>query len=101
MHALDFLSGAISMGFLICGLFFLHFWSRSRDELFLGFAVAFLLLSIGQALLSLTGLPVEERSWIYLLRLGAFLLIILAIWRKNLRASGDASRSGKHDHHQP
>lgn len=98
MHALDFLAGAISMGFLVCSLFFLRFWSRSRDELFLCFAVAFALLSIGQALLSLTGMAVEERSWIYLLRLAAFLIIILAIWRKNVRVSGDAPRSGKSDH---
>ena len=89
VHALDFLSGAVSMGFLVCGLFFLRFWSRSRDELFLGFAVAFALLSVAQALLSLTGVPVEERSWIYLLRLAAFLIIILAIGRKNARGGSD------------
>lgn len=85
MTVLDFLSGAVSMGFLICSLFFLRFWSRTRDELFLAFAVAFLLLCIGQALMALAGIPVEERSWIYLFRLAAFLLIIIAIWRKNLR----------------
>lgn len=85
MPELDFMSGAVSMGFLVCSLFFLRFWGRTRDELFLAFAVAFVLLSIGQALLALTGIPVEERSSIYLFRLGAFLLIILAIVRKNLR----------------
>jgi len=82
---LDFLSGAISMGFFVCGLFFLRFWTRSKDELFLGFAVAFVLLSVGQATLALTGVPVEERSWIYLLRLASFLIIIFVIWRKNSR----------------
>lgn len=82
---LDFLSGAVSMGFLLCSLFFLRFWSRTKDELFLAFAIAFMLMSIGQALLALTGIPVEERSWIYLFRLTAFLLIIAAIWRKNVR----------------
>lgn len=96
MPILDFLSGAISMGFFICALFFLRFWGRSRDELFLGFAIAFLLLSIVQALLSLTGIPVEERSWIYLLRLAAFLIIILAIWRKNAR--GPDVPDGGSDH---
>ncbi|HYD24852.1 MAG TPA: DUF5985 family protein [Croceibacterium sp.] len=84
MTLLDFLSGAITMGFLVCGLFFWRFWSRTRDSLFLWFAVAFWLLSIGQALLALTGIPVEERSWLYLIRLAAFLLIILAILRKNI-----------------
>lgn len=84
MTLLDFLSGAIAMGFLVGGLFFLRFWSRTRDGLFLSFAVAFWLLALGQTLLTLTGVPVEERSWIYLVRLAAFLLIIVAILRKNL-----------------
>jgi len=101
MPVLDFLSGAISMGFLVCGLFFLRCWSRARDELFLGFAVAFALLSVAQALLSLTGVPVEERSWIYLLRLAAFLIIILAIWRKNSRSSANHARPGTRDEDQP
>jgi hypothetical protein len=86
MTLLDFLSGAITMGFLVCGLFFWRFWSRTRDALFLSFAVAFWLLALGQALLALTGIPVEERSWLYLIRLAAFLLIIFAILRKNLGA---------------
>lgn len=86
MHLLDFLSGVVAMGFLVCGLFFLRFWSRTRDPLFASFAVAFWLLSIGQAMLALTGVPVEERSWLYLVRLAAFLLIIFAILRKNLGA---------------
>jgi hypothetical protein len=34
----------------------------------------------------LADIPVEERSWIFLLRLAAFILIICAIWRKNRRA---------------
>jgi hypothetical protein len=84
MTLLDFLSGALTMGFAVCGLFFWRFWKRTRDLLFPCFAVAFWLLALGQALLALTGIPVEERSWIYLLRLGAFLLIIFAILRKNV-----------------
>jgi hypothetical protein len=89
MPELDFLSGAVSMGFLVCSLFFLRFWTRTKDQLFLAFAVAFVFLSIGQAMLALTGIPVEERSWLYLFRLAAFLLIILAIVRKNLRGTRD------------
>lgn len=86
MTLLDFLSGAIAMGFLVCGLFFMRFWSRTRDPLFLSFAIAFWLLSSGQALLALAGIPVEERSWLYLIRLAAFSLIIIAILRKNIGA---------------
>ena len=86
MPVLDFLSGAITLGFLVCGLFFWRFLGRTRDALFAWFADAIWLLALGQALLALTGIPVEERSWIYLLRLAAFLLIIFAILRKNLGA---------------
>ena len=86
MTLLDFLSGAVTMGFFVCGLFFWQFRARTGDSLFLCFAIAFWLLALGQALLALTGIPVEERSWIYLLRLAAFLLIIFAIWRKNFGA---------------
>jgi uncharacterized membrane protein HdeD (DUF308 family) len=79
----QFLSGAITMGFAIAGLFFLRFWKDTRDSLFLKFAMAFFLLGIAQALLALANVPVEERSWIYLVRLLAFVLILVAIARKN------------------
>lgn len=78
-----FLSGAIAMGFLIAGLFFLRFWRRTSDGLFLAFAAAFWLLSLNHALITLADIPAEERSWIYLLRLAAFILIIVSIWNKN------------------
>lgn len=83
MTVYDFLSGAVSAGFLVAGLFFLRFWKRSGDGLFAWFAVAFWLLGTGQAVLALGGIPVEERSSIYLIRLVAFLLILFAILRKN------------------
>ena len=83
---IDFLSGAITLGFIIAGLFFVRFWRQTRDTLFISFAAAFWLLGIGQGLLSFTDIPVEERSWLYLLRLAAFLLILISIWRKNRRS---------------
>ena len=81
----DFLSGAITMGFVVAGLFFLRFWKRTREGLFVAFALAFWLLGLTQGLLAFTSVPVEERSWLYLLRLAAFLLILVSIWRKNRR----------------
>ena len=83
MTLYDFLSGAVSFGFFVCGLFFLRYWKRSRDELFLTFALAFALLGLGQAILSLANVPTEERGSLYLIRLTAFALILLAIYRKN------------------
>jgi len=79
----DFLAGAVSYGFFVCALFFLRYWRRSRDELFLSFAIAFALLGSGQAILTLANIPTEERGSLYLIRLIAFLLILFAIYRKN------------------
>lgn len=80
-----FLSGAVTLGFIVAGLYFLRFWKDTRDPLFAAFAVAFWLLGLNQALLALTDVPFEERSWLYLIRLAAFALIIVAIGLKNRR----------------
>lgn len=80
-----FLSGAVTLGFAIAGLYFLRFWKDTRDWLFAAFAAAFWLLGLNQALLALTDVPFEERSWLYLIRLAAFALIIVAIVLKNRR----------------
>lgn len=79
----DFLAGAIAMGFAVAALMFLKFWRRTREGLFLAFAGSFLLLSINHAMLSLSQVPLEERSSLYLIRLAAFLLIIGAFWHQN------------------
>jgi hypothetical protein len=81
----DFLAGAIVMGFLVAALLFLKFWRRTRELLFLAFAAAFLLFGTTQALLALGGFQTEERSWLYLLRLAGFLLILFAMWWQNRR----------------
>ena len=78
-----FLSGMIAMGFIVAAAFFLRFWRRTGDLLFAAFALAFMLLALSQAMTSFLGLPVEERSWVYLLRLAAFCVLIAAIVRKN------------------
>lgn len=83
MTLFHFLSGALTFGFAVCGLFFLRFWRRTGDRLFAAFALAFWLLGLVQALLALTEIPVEERSFLYLIRLLAFVLILVAIWFKN------------------
>lgn len=80
---LDFVSGLITAGYLVSGLFFFRFWMRTRDVLFLTFAAAFLLLAANQGLLIFSGIEAEDRTWLYLLRLAAFLLILWGIWRKN------------------
>ena len=83
MTLYDFLSGAVALGFFVCGLFFIRSWKRTREELFLAFAMAFALLGVGQTVLALANMPTEERGSLYLIRLAAFLLILFAIYRKN------------------
>jgi hypothetical protein len=79
----QFFAGMITMGMLVCSAFFLRFWARSKDTLFIAFALAFFLLAMSHAFTALLNLPLEERSWLYLLRLAAFSLLIIAILRKN------------------
>lgn len=81
----DFLAGAIVMGFAVAALLFLRFWKRTRELLFLAFAAAFFLFALTQGLLGLGGFHTEERSWLYLLRLAGFLLILFAMWWQNRR----------------
>ena len=83
MTLYDFLSGAVAFGFFVCGLFFLRFWRRTHDGLFMCFAFAFALLGFGQSVLALGSIPTEERGSLYLIRLVAFAIIIFAIARKN------------------
>lgn len=84
----NFVSGLITMGYVVGGLFFLRFWARTRDGLFATFAAAFWLLALNQGILALSGTDREEYSWVYLLRLLAFTLIIAAIVGKNLQSRG-------------
>ncbi|HEX4740001.1 MAG TPA: DUF5985 family protein [Caulobacteraceae bacterium] len=81
LHGL--ITGAETIGFLIAAVFFLRFWRRTGDALFLAFAAAFLVFGVAQPLPTLLGGSSEHRSPIYLLRLAGFLLIIWAILRKN------------------
>ena len=82
---MTFLAGAVTALFLAAGLFFLRFWKRTRDGLFMAFALAFFLLALGQGVLVLAAVPDEDRSLLYLIRLAAFALILAAIIRKNRR----------------
>lgn len=83
LHA--FLDGLVTMCFAAIGLCFARFWTLHRDPLFISFCIAFWLLATNQALVVLMAVPQEELSWIYLLRVAAFLIIAMAIVRKNVR----------------
>jgi hypothetical protein len=79
----EFLSGAVTFGFFVCCLFFMRFWRRTGDQLFIAFALAFGLLGLGEGLLTLIDFPAENRVAVFSIRLAAFGVIIFAIARKN------------------
>jgi hypothetical protein len=82
-----FVSGALVMGYAIAGLFFLRFWRQTGDRLFAAFAAAFWVLGaqrVGLAAAAHLGL---DTTWLYVLRLLAFLLILWAIVDKNRAAA--------------
>lgn len=82
----SFLSGVATMGFLIAALFFVRFWRRTREKLFLAFGCSFFLFSLNQTLVAFADLPKEDQSLFYLLRLTGFLILIAAIVAQNLHA---------------
>ena len=88
--------GAIAMASWVAGLFFLRFWRDTHDRLFFIFAIAFWLLGLTRlALVVLHGeklLHSEEHSYVYWVRLIAFVLILLAIIDKNRPRAGRATR---------
>ena len=86
----DIISGALVMGYSVAGLYFLRFWTQTRDRLFAFFAVAFWVLAIQRfALALMTPLTagaeehIERQLFFYCVRLLAFLLILVAIIDKN------------------
>jgi Family of unknown function (DUF5985) len=78
-------SGALMTGYLVASLFFLRFWSSSRDRLFALFSFAFLLLAFQRLAITLTREAMEDQTIFYLMRLAAFVVIIVAIVDKNRR----------------
>lgn len=84
MPLTQFLLGAVVMACLIIGLFFLRFWRKSRDRLFVYFALTFWLLGAGWLCLAFVTRD-ETRLLLYMLRLVAFAVLLLGIWDKNRR----------------
>ena len=83
----DFLAGAVTLGFFVAAGFFLRFWRRTRDRLFLAFSAAFMLLAVNQALAAFLGAGDELTPYTYLLRVLGFMLILYAVIDKNVTSS--------------
>jgi hypothetical protein len=82
-----FFWGALSMASATVSLFFLRYWASTRDRLFAFFAIAFAVFALNWVSLAFIDPGAELRHTLYLLRLAAFLLIIIGIVDKN-RQSG-------------
>jgi membrane-associated PAP2 superfamily phosphatase len=82
-----FVSGALVAGYAVAALFFLKFWRQTSDRLFGWFAASFLLLMVQRIALTDALDTAVNPLWYYLLRLLAFVLIIVAIIEKNRAAS--------------
>jgi hypothetical protein len=81
----EFVHGALTACYLVIALFFLRFWRRSSDRLFLWFAIAFAILAVNRFSVSARQLTDEVGSSFYWIRLAAYLVILAAILDKNLR----------------
>lgn len=81
----EFLTGATAMACWIAMLFFLRFWRETGDYLFGMFSAAFLLLGLTRLGLALSHEPSEGQTYLYWIRLSAYLLILVAIANKNRR----------------
>jgi hypothetical protein len=83
---IEFLSGAVTLAYVVASTFFAHFWKRTSDRLFLAFALAFGLLALNQVTAFALGTEDERYNYTYILRVLGFVLILLAIVDKNLSA---------------
>lgn len=81
----DFLQGATMLASLGVALFFVRYWQRTRDRLFLAFALAFTVFAANRVVLSALAEDAEARTYVYLLRALAFLLIAAAVVDKNMQ----------------
>ena len=80
--------GILAMASVVAALFFLRYWKESRERLFAFFALAFAGLAANWTGLAIIDRPNDEaqQTYAYVVRLVAFLIIILAIIDKNRRS---------------
>ena len=79
----QFCWGMLTMAGLVASLFFLRYWKVSGERLFAYFAVAFALLAVNWLVLAAIDPTFEARHLIYLIRLAAFIVMIVGIVDKN------------------
>jgi hypothetical protein len=95
MNLIEFLSGICMATFAASGVFFFKFYRGSRDRFFLFFGLACWLLALERVVLlsyeiafqSIRTVATEGASWVFTIRLLAFLLILAGIVDKNRRTT--------------
>ncbi len=80
-----FLWGALAMTSVIASIFFMRYFRLTRDRLFVFFSVAFLVIALNWIGLAIADPSIETRHQVYVLRLLAFVLILIGIIDKNRR----------------
>lgn len=78
---LSFMLGSAVTACVIIGAFFVAFWTRTRDRLFLMFSFAFWLFGVNWLMVAI--IQDEIYPSVYLFRLLGFVLIIVGIIGKN------------------
>lgn len=94
MNLISFLSGIYMIGFAASGLIFLKFYRSTGDKFFRYFAYACWMLAAERIALFFVSIPFpsiptidsESESWIYIIRLVAFMIILFAIYDKNRKS---------------
>ena len=81
----EFLAGAACISHLIIAMFFLRFWQKTRDRLFLFFAGSFLIMMVERLIRAATFTENDAAPYVYSIRLAAFVVIIIGIVDKNRR----------------
>lgn len=84
-----FLSGMFSALAFVVSLFFLRFYVRTHDRLFICFSLAFLLLGVERVMISILEISNENVGLVILMRLVSLSLILGAIIDKNRRGARD------------
>jgi hypothetical protein len=87
----EFLWGLLAMASAVASLLFLRYGKVTRERLFLYFSAAFLAMTLNWLGLAIVEPDNEHRHIAYLLRLLAFVLILIGIVDKNVRAARGAN----------
>ncbi|HEY4367529.1 MAG TPA: DUF5985 family protein [Steroidobacteraceae bacterium] len=78
-----FLLGVIVASSLTAGAFFIRFWKQTRDPLFLGFGVAFIIEGINRFAFLFLDHPHQGGPVLFAVRLFSYAVILAAIVNKN------------------